>query len=421
MGWPKFPVTVCCAAGLFACGGSGLALAQDGSAFDNPDILRDGYKVDWVPANAVIMGEEPGSQAGLPGKLDWQLSLRGAYQYDDTGSHYQALAVPSASLTRTYARGSLSAAAEAELSRLDSESLRLSALRASLAGDYRLDSLTSATASLSLSRAQDSILNAAADVADTPIVTSGAAEGSLARQFGKLSLTLRGSLGRSVYGPTTLVDGSERDNAYRSSTWFGAGLRAGWQATLIVTVFADADLQRSLYDGASSSVGVRTDGYDTALRLGVSGKWQDRLEAEVSGGLGFVRYDEASLGSARTVLYDAALTWRPDETVAIRGGFATTFVPPGDSIAETRVEYAATLDGSYEVNSWLALRASAAWSQVRDDAGGTDTSYGFGAGADYTLNRHTTLNADYAFAHTEEAPDPARDAHRITLGVTFKR
>ena len=420
MGCPKLPA-IAAGAALLAVAATG-AHGQDGSYADNPDIFRDGYKVDWVPASAELPGERASEDFGLPFKVDWSLSLRGAYQHDNAGDHYQALLVPQGSLTRVFERGQLSATGEAELGKLSGDTLRLDALRLAIAGDYRLDNLTTTSGSIGLSRAQDSILNAAADVAQTPVVTALSSEGTVTRQFGKFSLALRGSFGRTVYEPTTLTDGSLRDNAYQTTTWFGGGLRAGWEATPILTVFTDASLQRNLFDGASPSVGVKTDNYDAALRVGVAGKWQDRLEAEVSGGLGFVRYDDASLSEATSTLYDASLTYRPDETIAIRGAFSTAFVPPSSEVASTRVEYAATLDASYQINAWLALRANAAWSQVRrTDGTEPDTSYGLGVGADYALNRHTTLTADYAFAHTEDYPDPARDAHRVTVGVTFKK
>jgi len=420
LGWPKFPVIATLAALLAAM--AMPASAQDGSFSDNPDIWRDGYTVDWVPADAVIPGEDAGEDGGLPAAIDWSLALRGAYQHDNTGNHYQALILPEASLTRTFLGGKLAATAGAELGKLDGDAFRIDALRLAIAGDYRLDSLTTATGGLALSRAQDSILNAAADVAENPVVTSARADGSVTRQFGLLAVTLRGSLGREVYGDTVLTDGTLRDNGYRSTTYFGGGLRAALEVTPILKVFGDASLQRNLYDAPSSSVGVKTDNYDVAGRVGVSGKWQDRLEAEASAGLGFVRYDDGSLNRVSTALYDASLTYRPDETIAIRGSLATEFVPPTDTISSTRVQYSAALDGSYRINSWLALRASAAWSQVRvEDGSSNDTSYGFGAGADYTLNRHAVLTADYAFAHTEDSPDPARDAHRVTVGVTFKK
>lgn len=420
MGWPKFPAIACAA--TLSLWPVAIAYAGDGSYADNPDILRDGYKVDWVPANAPLPGEGPAEDMGLPFRTDWSLSLRGAYQHDNGGDHYEALIVPQASLTRVFERGQLSANTEAELGKLDGDAVRINALRLAIAGDYRLDSLTQASGNLSFSRAQDSVLNAAADVAQTPVVTGAEADGTVTRQFGKLSVALRGSFGRTVYEPTTLIDGTLRDNGYRSSTYFGGGLRAGWELTPIFTFFGDASVQRNLYDAISPSVGVKTDNYDTALRVGVSGKWQDRLEAEVSGGLGFVNYDDAGLRQVSTTLYDASVTYRPDPTIAIRGALGTAFVPPSDNIASTRVEYRATLDASYQINAWLALRANAAWSQVRyEDGSSPDTSYGVGVGADYTLNRHTVLTADYGFAHTEDAPNAARDAHRVTLGVTFKK
>ena len=103
MGWPKFPAIACAA--TLSLWPVAIAYAGDGSYADNPDILRDGYKVDWVPANAPLPGEGPAEDMGLPFRTDWSLSLRGAYQHDNGGDHYEALIVPQASLTRVFERG----------------------------------------------------------------------------------------------------------------------------------------------------------------------------------------------------------------------------------------------------------------------------------------------------------------------------
>lgn len=178
-----------------------------------------------------------------------------------------------------------------------------------------------------------------------------------------------------------------------------------------------------MHDAASPSLGARADGIDYALKAGIAGNWgHDRLQAEASVGVGLRRYDAASLGEVRTTLYDASLTYHPDETWTLGATLSTEIVPPGGDVDTTRVRYKLGADLAYRVNSWLALRADADWSRTDGVGTGiTDTSYGWGVGADYTLNRHTALSADYAFTHTESSPDPVREAQRVTLGVTFKR
>ena len=74
------------------------------------------------------------------------------------------------------------------------------------------------------------------------------------------------------------------------------------------------------------------------------------------------------------------------------------------------------------MNPWLKLRADAQWSEAHYQGIDSDEyKWGLGAGADYLLNEHTDLTADYSFLRTEKTPDPATDEHQVTVGVKFHR
>lgn len=379
--------------------------------------LRDAYPVEWVPADSDF------GDVSLPFQVDWSLGLRGAYQRDESGTHYEMLALPSVTLTNEWRRARLTATADAEIDKLQGADARIAELRLAVAGDYRIDSDTTLSGNALLSTSQESTLTAPLDEAVPARITTGSIDGTLTRDFGRFTAELRGGIGREVYGDTTLVDGTVRDNADSTNTSGNAGLRLGLKMTPILSVFGDLSVARDVYDAPSSTLGVKADGTDYALKAGIAGNWgHDRLEAEASVGVGLRRYDAASLGDVHTTLYDASVTYHPDETWTIGANLSTEIVPPGGDVDATRIRYALGADLGYRINSWLALRASADLS--REDQVGTDitnTSYGWGVGADYTLNSHTDLSADYGFTHIENAPDPERDAHRIVLGVTFKR
>jgi hypothetical protein len=147
------------------------------------------------------------------------------------------------------------------------------------------------------------------------------------------------------------------------------------------------------------------------------------LEAEASIGLGLRRFAAPGFGEVVSTLYDAKLTFRPDETVELGGTFSTNVGAPGpDSGGLARVEYAAAADASYQLNTWVKLRASVGWQHaLLVGTTTTETGYNAGAGLDYLLNEFATLTADYGYRRDETTPDPAEEEHRITLGVTFSR
>jgi hypothetical protein len=333
------------------------------------------------------------------------------------------LVLPSVTLTNEWRRARLAATADAEIDKLAGDEAHLAALRLAVAGDYQLDEATSLSGNASLALTQESTLTAPIDQAEPPRIVTGSIDGTITRDFGRFTGELRGGFGREVYGDTTLTDGTVLGNADSTNTFGSAGLRLGLKLTPIISVFGDASVARDVHDAASPSLGAKADGTDYALKAGIAGNWgHDRLQAEASVGVGLRRYDAASLGEVRTTLYDASLTYHPDETWTLGATLSTEIVPPSGDVDTTRVRYALGADLAYRINSWLALRANADWSRTDGVGTGiTDTSYGWGVGADYTLNRHTALSADYAFTHTESSPDPVREAQRVTLGVTFKR
>lgn len=357
--------------------------------------------------------------------LDWSLALRGAYVRDGDGERYEALAVPSVKLTRQALRGGYDVSASAELTRSSLDTYRLAALRAAARADYRLDALTGISGKLDLSLTQDSPSspNVAGDVAIAPIVGSGEAQAELTREVGVFEVGLRGSAGRTAYGPTTRLDATVVDNSAQNNWRVGTGLRLGYAVTPILTAFVDGSAAYQFYDLPSPVYLEKLDAADYAVRTGLAARWNGVLEAEASIGLGLRRFAGPAFEEVVSTLYDARLTFRPDETVTLGGTFSTSIGAPGPSSGGlARIEYAAAADASYQLNPWVRLRASAGWRQARlAGTATTETAYNAGAGLDYLLNEFATLTADYAYRRAETAPNPGEQEHRVTLGVTFSK
>lgn len=393
----------------------------DGSDANNGDLLRD-------PA----AGCENCSFAAPPPDwndpffdIDWSLSLRGAYVQDSDGAHFEALAIPSVTLRHDTMRGGYAISGSAELSKSSVEDYRLEALELSLDGEYALDQATELRGNLDLALSQDSpgAPGQADDVATAPLVVEGEAGIAADRRFGQFVVGGRATAGRTVYGPTTLADASEQDNSAQNNWTVSGGLRLGYAVTPVLTAFVDGSAGYQFYDAPSPIYLVALDAADYQLRTGLAAQWHDILEAEVSVGLGLRRFAEPALGEVTATLYDASLTFRPDETVELSAALATSIDAPGpDSGGTARIEYEATAEASYVVNPWLKLRASAGWRQAQ--LAGTTSSesgYSFGSGLDYALNEHATLTADYDFSREETTSEPGEDEQRVTLGVTLSR
>ena len=395
-----------------------FATSGDGSGSNNPNLLGGGGCENCSYA-------APPHEWDVPFNADWSLSLRGAYVIDDEDAYFEALVVPRVTLQHDTLRGGYSVEAEAELAKTSLEEYRLEAVRLRLEGAHALDAATDLSGELALELSQDSpgAPGQPTGIDAAPVVLAGDAGIAAERRFGQFVVGVRGEAGRTVYGPTTLAGGGEEDNSAQNNWTAGGGLRLGYRVTPLLTAFVDGSVGYQRYDAPSPAYDVALDAADYEVRAGLAANWNQVLEAEASVGLGLRRFAEPALGEVTTTLYDASLTYRPDETVALTAALSTSFDAPGpDTGGTARIEHEATASASYQVNPWLRLRASAGWEQAElVGIEGSESGYSFGSGLDYLLNQHTTLTADYDFAHAETDTTPGEDEQRVTLGVTLSR
>lgn len=396
--------------------------AGDGSGTDNQRLLPDIY-----PAAGPVLADG----SGVPEPydpffdVDWSVALRGTYTQSSERERFDTRLVPSVTLNHVGSRSAIGLDAEAEVTRPDDGQIDVTALRLNLSGDYALDreTLASADANFSLTQDLPGMPGVASNIADPPQRISGGVELGVTRKFGRFNLGVTGAVQRSVYGETGLVDGSVIDNADRAVWALDSGLRLGFQMTPIFEVFGRAGLGRDMFDHPSSVLLIKTDANEASIEAGVTGRWSSVWQATASTGLNLRRFDEASLGEVVTHLYNASVTFTPDERWSATGTLSTSVEPPGPTSAgTTAVRYAASGEVGYTVNSWLALRASADWSTTRyEGSPETKDGNGYGLGADYRLGPHTTVSADYDFSHSDSTTEGVEDSHRIMVGLTVSR
>lgn len=394
----------------------------DGSDTDNERLLPDVYPADPVLDSGEWLREpyDPFFD------VDWSVSLRGSYTKSTSGERFDIRIVPQVGLEHIGVRSAINLDASAELVRpSEGGNIDIGALRLDLQTGYDLDSVTRFTANgnLSLTQATPGTPGLASNIAVAPQTVTGGADLALSRQFGRFNVSVTGAAQRNVYGPTTLTSGLVTDNSDQNYWALDSGLRVGFEATPIFEVFGQAGLGRDIFDLPSSILGAYPNATDVTLVGGVTGRWNGILEATASAGVGLRRFDTAGLDEVVTQLYDASVTFTPDPTWRMTAAFATTVAPPGPNGAgSARVDYSAKAEIGYTVNSWLALRALADWNSARFVGNAdTETGYGLGAGADYKVNAHTVVTADYGYDHSESSSNGVQDAHRVTVGITLSR
>ncbi|HTJ57413.1 MAG TPA: outer membrane beta-barrel protein [Devosiaceae bacterium] len=376
---------------------------------------------------AATLGAKP-SAPDLPDyAFDWSLGLRGSYINDSqSGVRYEQQVLPSVTLTHNAQDLSLHATADAQLSKTDNGEINIDDARLSAGSALQFDPASSlvSNGTLEVTQEDPNSPDVAGDVATTPVETSGEFDSTFTRRFGRFNASVSGNAQRQVYGPTTLVDGTQTDNAGLNNTSGGGGLRVGFQLTPVIELFTAVNATRAVFDAPSPTLtGVKLDGNLYTAMVGASAKWDETLWGSASVGFGTEHFDDTSLADVRSVLYDASLTFKPTSTLTLSGNFATAIAPPGpDGSGSAGVTYAAAAGATYQVNDWLDYRSSAGWtSTTYADSSQTNKGYALGLGADYSLSGHSKVSADYNFDHTQQSFSLPDDTHTVTLGLTFQK
>jgi hypothetical protein len=376
-------------------------------------------QADWTPVHPL--------EADYPFlDVDWSLGTRAAAIRDSvSGDRFETGFSPSASVTHKGKELTFSGAASGDFTKTDGGALNIDELLLSGTSSYEVDPFAKLDSNVSLSMTQEdpNAPDVAADVAETPIEYAGTAGTAYTRKFGRFNATVKLDADREVYGPTTLTDGTRIDNTDQNNTSAGTGLRLGFQLTPVLEVFADAEAARTVFDAPSATLLTKLDGDEYTLMGGVSAVWDATLSASASAGIGIDRFDNPALAEVRAALFDASLTYKPTEPLSLTGSFTTTLGAPGPNGAGTaRIDYEADAAATYLVNDWLDWRGSVGWHDTRyADATTTDTGYGFGIGADYIVNRHVKLSADYGYAYDQITPNPATNTQTVSIGMTVEK
>lgn len=360
-----------------------------------------------------------------PVAIDWSVGLRGTFTQSTNGQTFVTRLTPQSSALYDGTLASVTANASAEIAKPNGETgISLTSLRLGLSAETALDSVTTlrGDAALSLNRDLPGTLDLNPQILTPPQILSGSLGAGLDRQFGRFTLGVDAQAVRTTYGPSLRLDTGETDNTDQNRWTASGNLRVGYQVTPIFEVFTQAGLSRDFFDVAGSS-GETADATNRTLRAGVSGSWNNILTASVSTGVGQRIFHAGNVGDVTTQLYGASVSFTPDPTLRMTASVETSLEPSGpDNPGTARIQHTALANIDYTVNSWLRLRASADWSAAQFvGSSETENRFGLGAGADYSVNAHTALSADYGYGRRNTTAGGQTDSHQVSVGITLSR
>jgi hypothetical protein len=392
------------------------AQGADGSVTDNPALL--GAEPDLVFSAAPPETFDPALD------LDWSLGLRGAYELGSGGGEFKAIVSPEVTLTHEGLNTDFTLRGAGAFATDATGASRISSLSLSADGGYQLGeaSRLHGTLDLSLTQAEPDDLSLPTNTAIAPLVFAGDTGASFTQGLGMFEGTLRGSLGRSIHGETTLADSSTIDNSAENDWRLGAGARLGYNLTPLLTPFIDGEVEWQRFDVQSPTLLVYLDALTYTAKAGVSYTHDSRLSAEAAAGIAWRDYTDPSLTDAGAFVADASVAVKPSETLTLAAGLDTSLAPSVLTPGDTVVSYVASGSANYVVNPWVTLRGSAGWSYDHTLGSGDVTTIATaGAGLDYKVTDHAALTVDYAFSRTDAPPAPIEDKHTVSVGVKFLR
>ncbi len=412
---------------LVLSAGAGVAGPAFAQVLEPNEIKFSNERLEAGIYPAEPVADVPSESGDLPFHLDWSLGLKGSYTSSSTeGGSFSTTLNPAFSAVHDGRRVDVTLDGDAEITRPwdGSGEIGVTALRLGLSGTALLDRDTqiSGNAALRLEQPLSSTPGLNPVILTPPQVLTGSAGLGVDRTFGKVNIGLKGNLERTIYGETNRADTGLTDNSSQNLWQADASLRAGIQVTPILEVFGEGSLGRDMFDVAAPG-GVLADATSRALRGGIAGRWNGVWTASASLGVGYHDFDDASLSDITTRLYDASITYSPDPTLNLTASLSTNIEPAGaDANGTARVSHSVAANVAYNVNSWLRLRASADWGlSTLEGSGETERRNGIGAGADYVINRHTALTADYNYVHRDNSTTGILDTHTVGLGITIRR
>lgn len=243
------------------------------------------------------------------------------------------------------------------------------------------------------------------------------------QRFNRLEMALRGTVERRIHEDGELISGGTVDLSDRDYTSYGAKLRGSYEVTPGVKPFAEAGLDRRVFDRDIDFTGVRRGSDGMAVRTGIAFEHRGFFTGEAS--IGFARrsYVDSDLADITGLIFDSSLVWKATALTTV------TFAA-NSTIGETRLAGAsgvftreAKITVDHAFRRWLIASASVAYGH--EDYRGVDRleqRLGLSAALTYHLNRSLALKGEVRHERlNSNVPGADYTANIVLVGLRLQR
>jgi hypothetical protein len=146
-------------------------------------------------------------------------------------------------------------------------------------------------------------------LAKLPIYTTTGGSAGVTHRFNRFEVTAKGSVDRTVYQDSTLLDGTTASNADRDYNQYGGTLRGSYEITPGVKPFAEFGGDTRVHDLQFDRSGLQRDSVMLNGKVGTTFEFTRILTGEISMGYLERSYKDPTLPELRGLLADASLVW----------------------------------------------------------------------------------------------------------------
>ena len=243
------------------------------------------------------------------------------------------------------------------------------------------------------------------------------------QKFGRLDLSLHGSLDRTTYENATFSNGVVEDLSDDDFNDWGLRARAAYADSPEFKPFLDVKVDTRRYDLGEDQYGYERNSDGVEARAGADVELTRLLTGSLDVGYGDRNYQDPRLPNLASPLIDAALVWTatPLTTVSLKTttSLSETTIPGASGAAQ----HATTLEIDHALRRYLTLTGTIGY--LTDAYAGLplrDATTTFGLVASYNLNRDVVLKASASRQfYSSNEPGTNYTATVVMLGLKLQR
>lgn len=251
-------------------------------------------------------------------------------------------------------------------------------------------------------------------ITNRPIVANLGQTIGASQQFNRLTLDLRGSLDRYIFGDATQSDGSELLLSLDNYSDYGLTGRASYELSPGFIPFAEVRGDERRYDNASDIDGFDRNSNGVEARGGAKLDFTSLLTGEVSAGYAGRNYSDPRLSPIAAPTFDANLIYSPTPLTKLTLTAATDLSETTLAGASGAINRRVTGRVDHELLRNLTLSATASY-QINQYQGNplVEQLYAVGLEADYSLTRSIVIRG--AFTHERLGSNQSGDDYTANV------